>query len=135
MTTPLLTPEEKARVRYHLGYPNVEAIYGYQLGIPAPMNAAFLVEGSMDRIIEAFIPKVREFLDILDDIECQMVKGQKYLAADRVGDIEVRKEHIQSLEREYTRWAKRLADTLGVPLYPFSTKFGSGKLGNVPVRG
>jgi len=130
-----LTDEERAQIRYHLGYPNVSAVASYQIGVPIPVQTAFLVESAMGRVIPLAIPKVREILALLDNIECRMIEGQKRLAANKVGEIEVRPEEIPQLEREHTRWAQRLADILCVPLYPFSAKFRSTGAGNISVRG
>lgn len=129
------TPEEKANIRYHLGYPNVEPVSGYGLGIPIPLQTSFILESTMDRVIAVFEPKIRELLEVLDGIECNMVKAQKRLSANRVGDIELRQTEISQLEAEHSRWAKRLADCLCAPIYPFSTKFAGTRAGNIPVSG
>lgn len=75
------------------------------------------------------IQRVRCILDILDGIEGNLVKAQQQLAVDSVGSIQLHPLRAQgklstdSLEKEYSRWAKRLADILGIPLYPYSARF------------
>lgn len=133
-TNPPLTPTEKVKVRYHLGYPNVTAVGSYQLGVPIPIQTMFLVESSMDRIIDEALPVVRDLIATLDEIECRMRKGFSHRAAKRIGDIEINEKEIHDLEAEHTRFASRLAEMLGVPLYAFSSKF-KGRVGNLPVRG
>lgn len=130
-----LTPEEKVRVRYHLGYLNVQPAASLSFGIPKPQQTMFLVEQSMDLLIAGAEDIVRRLIGILDSIECKLLEAAEYLVAESIGDLKLREKAPQALEQEYGRWAKRLADTLGVPLYPFSARFsgGSGGAGNVPV--
>jgi hypothetical protein len=127
---------EKERIRYHLGYLNVQPAASITYGLPRPIQTLFLVEVAMDKVLPEGEDRIRKMVTTLDNIECQMIEGQAYLAANRLGELEVRKEHIDQLEVEYHRWASRLADTLGVPLYPFADRFkrvrGSGA-GNIPV--
>jgi len=129
-----LSDTEKVRIRYHLGYPNVTAIASLNAGIPIPLQTLFLVENAMDRVIDEALPIVRTHIQTLDNIECQLVEGQRNLAVNRLGDMEIRREHLDQLEGEYRRWANRLADTLGVPLYPYSSKLKSTRVGNMTVR-
>jgi hypothetical protein len=134
----ILSLQERAKVRHHLGYPNVSAMASIQLGVPKPLQTMFLVESAMDKVLEEYIPTIRERIATLDSIECQLIDGQKYLAVNRMGELEIRKEHLAMLESEYKRWAFRLAEDLGVPVYPFATRFkgsGPGGAGNISVRG
>lgn len=135
-----LTPTEKMRCRYHLGYPQVEAIGSYNRGIPMPLQTAFLVETSLTQVMEDAIPMVQTMVQTLDKIETAMAGAICNLAVERIGDITMRpgrpgESQPDLLEREYRRWAERLADILGVPLYAYSTRFSrSGvRSGNVRV--
>lgn len=131
----VLTDEEKERTRHHLGYPQVQPAASVQWGIPRPIQTAFLVESAMNNIIPAAEPRVREMLCTLDGIETKLIEAQDYLVAQKLEDITLRDGHPDLLEREYQRWAGRLADLLGVPLYAFSTKFrSSSAVSNVRVR-
>lgn len=76
-------------------------------------------------------------LGILDGVECRLVAAQDYLAASQLGNLKPREDHPQALELEYNRWAQRLADILGVPMYPYSQRSqeAAGVMaGNVRVR-
>lgn len=131
-----LSLKEKERCRYHLGYLSVQPAASIQFGMARPIQTLFLVEEAMNNILIDAEERVRRTLTTLDNIECKMIEGQDYLAANRLGDLEVRKEHIDQLEDEYYRWAGRLADMLGVPLYPYSERFRRSKgrgAGNIPV--
>ena len=79
-------------------------------------------------------------LDILDGIEKKLAGAIGTLVADNLGTLQLHPLRAQgklftdSLEKEYCRWAKRLADILGVPLYPYSARFRkSGPGSGVPV--
>jgi hypothetical protein len=132
---------EKERIRYHMGYLQVSPAAGLTFGIPAPIQTMFLLESAMDRVIIPAEDRVRKLITTLDEIECRMLDAQNYLVADQLADITIRKNHIDQLEDEYCRWAARLADTLGSPLYPGAARFrrlfgtgGANMAGSIPVR-
>lgn len=118
-----LTDAEKERVRYHLVYPEVQAAASLQWGIPRPIQTAFLLESAMSNIIAAAEDRVRDILTTLDGLDTKLIEAQDYLVAKRLEDLELRDGHPDLLEREYKRWAGRLADLLGVPLYAYSARF------------
>ena len=129
-----LSDDEKARVRHHLGYPNVNAMAGAFFGIPASRPTAFLVDLAVTNLIPAAVEIIRGELHVLDDIECKMVDCQDRLAAKSLDGIVLNNEEGPHLEREYNRWAHRLANELGVPVYHFSERFGNaGGVSNVQV--
>jgi len=133
-----LTTQEKERTRYHMGYMQVQPAAAIQFGMPRPVETAFLIELAMNNLLEEACDRVRKILCILDGVECRLVSVQPNLAADQLGDLKVRADAPDALEREYGRWALRLADILGVPLYPYSTRFRNitgGGVGSIPVRG
>ena len=129
---------ERERVRYHMGYLSVAPAASIVYGQPAPIQTLFLVEMAMDNVLPDAEDRVRRFLTILDEIECRMLEGQQYLPVTRVDDIEIRQDHIDKLEDEYSRWAARLSDELGAPLYPGAVKFRKlfqiTGAGSIPVR-
>ena len=138
-----LNEADKERTRYHLGYLLVSFAPSIQLGIPRPLQTIFLVEQALETLRNKFaVERVRCLLDQLDRIEAQIAGSTCLLAADRLGNLQLhplrQRGHLvtDSLEREYVRWASRLADILGVPLYPYSKRFRkSGPGAILPVRG
>lgn len=133
---------EKERIRYHMGYLQVAPAASITYGIPAPIQTLFLVEAAMDRVIPSAEDRVRKIVTVLDEIECRMTGALDYLAVEQVDSITIRKDQIDKLEDEYCRWAARLADTLGAPLYPGAARFqrlfgvgGPNQAGSIPVRG
>lgn len=126
---------EKEQIRYHMGYLNVAAAASLQFGLPAPVQMLFIVESAMDKILPEAENRVRTIISDMETIECQMREGREFLVANRLGDMELRKEHINQLEEEYFRWANRLAGQMGVPLYLYAEKFKaprSGRGGMIP---
>lgn len=117
------TPAEKSRIRYALGYPQVQAMASLQFGIPKPLEVAFLLETAMDNIIEEACNKARDILDAMDEIECNLLEAQRSLVAKKLKDLELRDNSPQAIEKEYVRWGFRLADILGVTVYAFSARY------------
>lgn len=145
MPQPVFTDEEKARIRHHTGYPEVQVAASIQFGIPRPAQMAFMLEPAMENLMPVAAPRVRSILTILDNLEQQMVDAQPYLVADQLEELHLAGSGdskgrliTDRLEAEYRRWAGRLVDIFGVPLYPFSERFStgarSGRAGNIPVR-
>jgi len=101
------------------------------------VQTLFLLENAMNLVLPEAQGRIYNMVQTLDDIECQMVQGQAYLPANKLGELEIRKEHIDMLEDEYFRWSCRLADQLGVPLYWGAERFQGRRRGrvNVPVSG
>lgn len=133
---PLLTEEERTRVRYHLGYLGVQSAAAAQFGMIRPIQTLFLVESAMDKLAtEHDLARVRRILFTLDSIEEKMQNALCSLVAEQVGTVKLREDLPDRLEREYHRWAARLADIFGVPLYQFSERVQRTTRGiNVPVR-
>lgn len=137
-----LTDEEKERVRYHLGYMETSFAASLQLGIPRPVQTIFLVEQALTMVANEYAEdRIRRVLWTLDQIEQKLQAALCVLIAEKLGDITLRgaqagETYPDLLEREYLRWAKRLADILGVPLYPYSDRFKPKVgAGNITVRG
>lgn len=142
MPTIVLDEAEKERVRYHTGYMAASFAAAMQFGIPRPIQTIFLLEQAMNLLNNQFaVERVRRMLVTLDDIEerlgCLVLDTT---AVAKIGDMELRgadygKTHGDLLEREYVRWARRLADHFGVPLYPYAARFRTGAgPGSIPVR-
>lgn len=131
--TAALTDQDKERVRYHLGYMAPSFAASLSFGLPRPIQTMFIVEQAMVQTVEPnAVARIRCLLDTLDGIEKQLLSVPRALGAERVGNITLRggdpgKSHGDLLEREYVRWAGRLADVLGAPLYPYSARFGRGR--------
>ena len=131
-----LSESDKERVRYHLGYLEVQGAASIQFGIPRPLQTVFLLEDAMNNVIANAISRVQKILTVMDGIEERLIEAQDRLAAIRLDSLELRANEPDQLEREYVRWGHRLADILGVPIYPYSTRYraAGNAAGNIPVR-
>lgn len=132
-----LTPEERLRTKYHLGYPSELSAASISYGIARPQQTLFLVELAMNNLQPAAEDKVRQILGVLDGIECRLIDAQDRLAAKSIEQLTMRPDEPDALEHEYYRWGGRLADVLGVPFYAYSNRYkpGGTTVQNIPVRG
>ena len=131
-----LSEEDVARARYHLGYMTVAVASSFAFGIPQATEVQWLFEDAVRRILPHSECRFRQYLDHLDEIECTLFRASSELFAKRAGDLEPNLEQPDQVEREYARWAGRLADMLGVVPYPYSSRFkavNQGKAGNIRV--
>lgn len=136
----VLSEADKERVRYHLGYLNTSFAASITMGIPRPVQTLFLVEDAMGLIIPQAVARVICILDTMDGIEGMLRKQLGTLGVKSAGELTLHplsdkgKLVTDSLETEYVRWGNRLADTLGVPHYPFSSRYRKrGPGSNIPV--
>lgn len=130
-----LSTLEKARTRYHLGYMGVGMAGSLTFGLPRPGQTMFMVEIAMQQILPEHEGMLRDLITKCDLIEEKMFAATDRMSATRLGEISLRQDETDALEREYVRWAQRLADVLGVPLYYWSSKFRGGVTnGSIPVR-
>lgn len=128
----VITEDEKNRIRHHLGYLVTEPAAAIQLGYPRASQTQFLVEHALNHLPNAAVGQIRNYVSIMDNLENLLVEATTRFAAKRLGDIELRDDETSMLEREYSRWAKRLADDLGVPLNIYSERFRTG--GGIPIN-
>lgn len=112
----------------HLGYMNVQVGSSMVLGVPIPAQTLFLVDSALNRMIPAGEKRVRQLVNILDEIECKLFAATDRFAAAKLGEMELRalqpgNSETDALDREYKRWGMRLANQLGVPYYPFAERY------------
>jgi hypothetical protein len=127
-----LSEADKARLRYHLGYMTVVVASSFAFGLPQLTDTQFMVEDAMTRIQATSESRVISLLDTLDKIECQLQRASGELFARAIDGLEPNLDQPDMLEKEYVRWASRLADMLGVMPYPYSKRFrqmaGGGRM-------
>lgn len=132
------SPEEKEQIRYHLGYLNQTAASSLAFGQPVPLQTLFILDSAMDRVLlTAAEDRIRMMIGTLDKIECTMIEAIDRLSAKQLDGLTLNDKEIDKLEFEYYRWAGRIANQLGVPLYPYATKFQLARgmmAGSINVR-
>ena len=118
-----LTQFERARIRYHLGFPNVGYTTVLGLGFPAAGQPAFLLEAAMSSLLPEGESTVRYAIKQADCIEAQLAEARARMKAQTAGEVILRAtEEVANLEEQYTYWTDALVDCFGVNKNPFSKK-------------
>jgi hypothetical protein len=125
-----------------MGYLETEFAPSIQLGIPRPLQTVFLLETALSLIkTNLAVARVRKILCILDQIETKLVEAVCQVGVSELGNLKLHPLAgkgilgSDSIEKEYQRWAFRLADVLGAPPYPYAQRFRkSGPGSNVRVN-
>lgn len=120
---PLLTLEERVRVRHHTGYLNVSDVQSFALGLPAAVQTQFIIEGSMDKVIPESLPLLRKLIGTLDQIETQMVDDLELLAVTSIGSINIQANEQKMLVKAYLHWRDALCNLLGCIANPYDARF------------
>lgn len=131
------TDAEKESIRHHLGYPSVKPAAAMTFGLPTLIQPLFIVDLALTVVTSDGEPRIRSIVGILDGIDAKLVIIQDHLYAEAIDGLKLRARGADELEAEYVRWARRLAETLCVPLYPYAARFqraGVGTARNVRVR-
>ena len=118
-----LSLSEKARIRYHFGYPNTSKAPSISAGIVFYTEFNSVLEAAMTLILPEAEETVRMLISRLDQTDEAIFQGQIRMQASKVDGIELRADEADALETEYYRQATRLADMLHAPLYPYSARF------------
>lgn len=117
-----LTLEERARIRHHMGFMNVQSVHTYALGVPATVEQSFLIEGAMTNVMPEALGLVRQQLAILDEIQCLMVSNLELLTVVKVAEIEINQKMMSALEVRYDYWRQSLGNLFGVIPNPFDKR-------------
>lgn len=118
----MISEDDKVRARMHMGYLNVQSASTFVLGVPAAIQTQFMIEGAWDRILPGAESRFRRILDRLDKIEEQIEDDTENLAADKVDEIELRKDEFDELIKRYKHWQGSLGNMLGVLPNPFDQR-------------
>ncbi len=116
-------PEEKVRIKHHLGYPQVKSARTFFLGYPISSPVTTQADGSIENVEPQAENMVRTMLDRLDGIESQMLEDNELLAGNKVDEIEVNGEEFDKLVQQYKHWQLSLGNILGIPPNPFDQRF------------
>jgi len=130
----VFTEEEQGRILYHLGYMQQTVASFAAFGVLATSENQFIAINALQHVPLSRAMIIRDLLAQLDRLHQQLAEAPDYLVAKELGEMTLRDDHPDLLEREYTRWAKRLADSLGVTVNPYSERFGGGGRQRMNVR-
>jgi len=132
------TPSEKVKIRHHLGYLNVTNSATFVLGLPQAVETQFIIENAMNLVLPEAESEVRNHIAVLNNIEAQMSCDHELLAVTQVGEISIREDEQEALDKRYLRWRRGLGNLLGVYPNPFDRRYPGDSTGgqavNVPVR-
>ena len=118
----VITEDEKARARHHLGYGQVDAASTFALGVPAAMQTAFMIEGALNKISQSGAERFRMLLCRCDAIENQVFCGADLADVERIDTIEVNRKRLRELAQMYKIAQQALGNLLQVPPNPFDMR-------------
>jgi hypothetical protein len=118
----VVTEEEKSRARHHLGYPEVDAVSTFALGIPAAMQTNFMIEGAFNRISQSSAERFRLLLCRLDAVEEQVFCSADLTDVNKVDTIEINRKWIIEKAKIYKIAQQALGNLLAVPPNPFDMR-------------
>lgn len=127
--------QEKVKIRHHLGYLNVTNAATFALGIPQAVETQFIIENAMNLVLPEAEGEARRHINILNGIEELMICGHENLAINAIGEIKIREDEQEALDKRYHHWRNALANVLGVYPNPFDKRFYSATgAGGINVR-
>ena len=133
----MITEQDKARARGHLGYPETNEAFIFALGVPASYPFTFITEAAYNRILPSAEARFVQLLDRMDAIEQQIEDNTENVEVTRVDEIEINEKALEAAIKRYKYWQGKLANILAVPPYPFDQRpwFGASSGGiNVAVN-
>jgi hypothetical protein len=133
----MLTLEEKAKLRHHMGYLNVQEAATFVLGIPAGVQTQFMIELSWDKILPEAENLVKIMLCRLDDVEKEVYGGIDLASVTATGSIQVNPNRLRELGKYYVLAQQGIANLLGVMPNPYDMRDWVQNAGggmSVPVR-
>lgn len=135
MAVVALDQETQARISAHLGYSRLAQGGILAFGGIVPTQYHFLLDFNKNNLQTEDLPRVLRILCNLDKIECLLMEAaEQSLVLATGGGTQLNERAADRLEKEYTRWALRLADMFAVPVNPLAQRFvGAYGGANIPV--
>lgn len=118
-----LTPFQRASIKRHLGYPLITATETLRSGMlpSGPDDLTFAMEKAFDNVIPEAEKMILTIVEKLECIEKQLGEQVGDLAVLAVGSTQLAgQEGMGAVEAQYRKWAQKLSDTIGVPMYRHS---------------
>jgi len=109
---------DKARIRYHLEYPNVARATTSIGGVVRNSDVEYVLEAMMENILPQAQPLILRTLDILDGIELQMVEALARLQASKADVVTLNPQEHGALQGQYAYWQGRLSKQLDIVVNP-----------------
>jgi hypothetical protein len=118
----MFNDDEKAAIRYYLGYPGISQSRMLSLGIPDASQLQFILELNFDNVLPSHEPYIRRALQELGCIEDQQSKLRGSLGVTHVvGSVKLDTVGaLEALDDQFVNWTCKLSDLLGAPPNVFS---------------
>lgn len=118
-----LSEADQARVRRHLGYPELNRTYVRVAGLAVPQVDAYMIESVFDQLTAAAIPQIQALLANIELIKDKLLKATSRLAVSSLEGVNMRtgragESEPDLLRKEISYWCKELAATLAVSMGP-----------------
>lgn len=114
-----LTQTQRAKVRFFLGYPNLETRFTINSGIPMANYTALALEENMRSILDA--ESLLIITNVIDQIEClrnNINTARSRLKATKIyGAVDINNLEIDQLWVEDYRLCEQLSSLLAIPIY------------------
>ena len=114
-----LDQEQRAKVRFFLGYPNLETRYTINSCIPLVNYTALALEENMRSILD--VPSLMIITNIINQIEClrnNINSARSRLKAVKLhGAVDLNNREIDQLWVEDYRLCEQLSELLAIPIY------------------
>ena len=120
-----LTTAEVAQAMMHLGFAGTVSYTAAAGPIVAQLSLRTNAEHQLVNLTTDGETRVRTILGYLSAIELRMDKAIKRLAATKVGEIGIREDEEDALEKEYRRWGWRLSEAIGAEPNTYSKRYGA----------
>ena len=114
-----------------MGYPDIRAAASFLVGFPATIETAYLIETAMNEVRVEALPRLRQILCTLDELECQDVSDLPVHVASRVGETEINHGQHRLIDSRYDVWLGKLENLLAVSRNPFDKRWAGGSYGSV----
>ncbi len=128
------TDADKAELRYHLGYPDVDSMAAVRNDVLIVHPYQTKLEYVMDHVTTSCIPRVQKLMAILDSIETQLTEANERLQVVKADVVLTNPMEQTALRNEYRYWRSRICNMLNVEPNPMEAG-GTGACGiNVRVK-
>jgi hypothetical protein len=119
----VFTLEIRAKIRRHMGYPNITMVQTFFIGNPAAMEANFIIESAMNAVIASAEFLAVEMVEKLDKIANIIFDDSDTLVAGKVGDIEINPKQFEQLLDRYQFFQGELGNIIQAFPNPFDMRF------------
>ena len=90
------------------------------------LEISFILERTMNKVLDSAMPRLEAILAALDQIECQKLCDLELLAVTSIGEISVNTKEQRQLNEQYDYWVGALSNLLVAPRNPFDNRLNAG---------